>query len=302
MKKINIGDSLEVATSKLFGNEAEQEETFYNTRSAIKLIVILSLALAWIPYVGLMVAGYIGGKRAGSLWRGLFAVAVSSAILIAFTCILNLVLLQIEGPEYILGSKPTSLSDVFSGGFGGLINYFASFSIIYNHSIIIGEETFAILVAAALIGGIMVTQERNDTHQIVVTSIRTSAPNEPLSIQAHKDGVPMGFITYEHYSNLKVNTTTNKMLKGSKKSDKALNEPAVNKQPKLGKVEVTTTEIQPEVPVNPISSGTTITSTISDPVPEVKEAHVDEPKQNTNPEPEPKKQPVQDNGDDLDWF
>src|SRR3989304_431970 len=44
--------------------------------SAVKYVTILSILLWWLPTFGQMIAGYVGGRRAGSPWRGVAAALV----------------------------------------------------------------------------------------------------------------------------------------------------------------------------------------------------------------------------------
>lgn len=48
----------------------------YSFWAATKSILVLSLLLWWIPTFGQMVAGYIGGRRAGSHWKAILAALV----------------------------------------------------------------------------------------------------------------------------------------------------------------------------------------------------------------------------------
>src|SRR2546426_9390446 len=42
----------------------------YSMWSAMKYVLALSVLLWWLPTIGQMIAGYIGGRRAGGQWRG----------------------------------------------------------------------------------------------------------------------------------------------------------------------------------------------------------------------------------------
>src|SRR3989337_919678 len=44
--------------------------------SAVKYVTLLSILLWWLPTFGQMIAGYVGGRRAGSPWRGVAAALV----------------------------------------------------------------------------------------------------------------------------------------------------------------------------------------------------------------------------------
>ncbi len=52
---------------------------------AMAWMVGLSVALSWIPFVGGLVAGFVGGRKAGSLGRALAAVFLPGVILFLVT-------------------------------------------------------------------------------------------------------------------------------------------------------------------------------------------------------------------------
>src|SRR2546426_9277666 len=53
------------------------EDVPYSFWSSAKTIFILSVLLWWLPQsAGYMVAGYVGGRRAGSPWKGLTAALI----------------------------------------------------------------------------------------------------------------------------------------------------------------------------------------------------------------------------------
>jgi hypothetical protein len=57
----------------------------YSFWSGAKYCLMLSLLLWWFPLVGNMIAGYIGGRRAGGPWRGVFACVLPVIVLMILT-------------------------------------------------------------------------------------------------------------------------------------------------------------------------------------------------------------------------
>src|SRR3990172_7864540 len=49
------------------------QQAAFSFGSAVKYVTILSILLWWLPTFGQMIAGYVGGRRAGSPWRGVAA-------------------------------------------------------------------------------------------------------------------------------------------------------------------------------------------------------------------------------------
>jgi hypothetical protein len=53
--------------------QAIRDRKIYSFWYGVWYVVILSLALFWIPPFGQMVAGYVGGRKTGSAWKGFLA-------------------------------------------------------------------------------------------------------------------------------------------------------------------------------------------------------------------------------------
>ena len=61
----------------------------YSFWSGAKYCLMLSLLLWWFPLVGNMIAGYIGGRRAGGPWRGVLATRCPSALYLTRTRVIR---------------------------------------------------------------------------------------------------------------------------------------------------------------------------------------------------------------------
>src|SRR3989304_2012749 len=54
----------------------------YSMGGAMKYVLVLSLLLWWLPTIGQMIAGYVGGRRAGGPWRGAVAAIVPVVLIV----------------------------------------------------------------------------------------------------------------------------------------------------------------------------------------------------------------------------
>ena len=63
------------------GKKFKSSEVVYSFWSAAKYTLILSLVLWWLPLFGQMIAGYVGGRRAGGPWKGVAAAIIPVACL-----------------------------------------------------------------------------------------------------------------------------------------------------------------------------------------------------------------------------
>jgi len=52
----------------------------YSFWSAVKYTFFLSILLWWLPIFGQMIAGYVGGRRAGTPWKAVVAAMIPVAI------------------------------------------------------------------------------------------------------------------------------------------------------------------------------------------------------------------------------
>jgi len=63
--------------------EAVKEKRIYSFWSAVWYTSILSLVLFWFPPFGQMIAGYVGGRKAGIPWKGALAAFAPMSIIFA---------------------------------------------------------------------------------------------------------------------------------------------------------------------------------------------------------------------------
>ena len=62
-------------------HEDVKEKKIYHFWGGVKYTVIFTMLLFWIPPFGQMIAGYIGGRKAGSSLKGMFATLIPVAFL-----------------------------------------------------------------------------------------------------------------------------------------------------------------------------------------------------------------------------
>ena len=139
----------------------------YSFWSAMKYTFILSILLWWLPTFGQMIAGYVGGRRAGSPWKGVIAAAIPAAILVGLTSMWNYGYFSIQVAT--LSAIPAFITSTFSTYVPFLMPYL-KFSLIYFKTFIMTFRTSAsailgvyiVTVVFAYIGGIMADQNRRE--------------------------------------------------------------------------------------------------------------------------------------------
>jgi hypothetical protein len=139
----------------------------YSFWSAVKYTFILSILLCWLPTFGQMIAGYVGGRRAGSPWKGAIAAAVPVVLLVCLTSMWNYGYFSIQAAT--LSAIPALITSTFTTYVPFLMPYL-KFSIVYFKTFIMTFRTsasaslgaYVVTVVFAYIGGIMADQNRRE--------------------------------------------------------------------------------------------------------------------------------------------
>ena len=149
------------------GKKFKSSTVVYSFWSASKYTLILSIVLWWLPLFGQMIAGYVGGRRAGGPWKGV------AAAIIPVAC-LYIVLTGFDSgffPSHVLGVAiaPAAVSASLSESIP-FISPYIQFSSEYIGSFVAalagaspyGINTYVVTVAFAYVGGILAEQSRRE--------------------------------------------------------------------------------------------------------------------------------------------
>ena len=202
------GAKIRGAAEAVLGTDDRGQNSVYDTRSGTLLTIVLLFVLGWIPMIGQMVAGFVGGRRAGSPYRGLVATAIGTfmVLLTMFLAVetlrgLNSALVNDpEGEIAAIASSAPVLQQLLDASLGYARGLFG------NADFTIDYATYAMTVPFGIIGGIFADQAQKETRLIIE---RTGKVNMRTvrSMDAYKDGKKLGFETFEQYSNMTVNST-----------------------------------------------------------------------------------------------
>jgi hypothetical protein len=69
--------------------EEKKESVFANLGSAIRITLLLSMLLWWLPLIGHAIAGYVGGRRAGTPARGMVVTLLSVMALMGVAMVIS---------------------------------------------------------------------------------------------------------------------------------------------------------------------------------------------------------------------
>ena len=149
------------------GKKFKSSNVVYSFWSASKYVLVLSLMLWWLPMFGQMIAGYVGGRRAGGPWKGI------AASILPVVCLYAVITGFSSGilPSHIGGVAiaPAALGVALNHNIPFLSPYL-HFSSEYIGGFVqglaaaspYGINTYVLTVAFAYIGGVLAEQSRRE--------------------------------------------------------------------------------------------------------------------------------------------
>jgi len=179
----------------------------YSFWSAVKYSTVLTILLWWLPIIGQMVAGFVGGRRAGKPWKGVVAAMVPLIVIFAVSLLIDNGII----PTVILGVDwtPSALLKTLEG-MVPIIAPYIDFTQLYMTSFIdtiqlstdVRLDVYIITAAFAYIGGIMAEQSRMEMNYVarhggnsmtvnVGQKDGRTEPEEPEERRPQKDGRPV---------------------------------------------------------------------------------------------------------------
>ncbi len=170
------------------GKKFKTSNVVYSFWSASKYVLVLSLMLWWLPMFGQMIAGYVGGRRAGGPWKG---VAASIIPVVAIWGVMTGFETGLI-PSHLFGVAiaPAAIGAAINTDIPLLAPYF-QFSSEYVGGFVqglagsspYGINYYVLTVAFAYVGGILAAQNRREiefTSGAVMnnTTVLVHDPNE----------------------------------------------------------------------------------------------------------------------------
>lgn len=171
------------------------------------MVVVLALALSWIPYVGPIVAGFVGGRRAGSIVRGFVVGVFGSLLVFGIAFLLNLGLMKLFEPQYqSFMDTLEAISPSIVVGLESISSYLSDnfVTVASDISVSVQTQTYASILGFAMIGGVFADQARKELRIIVSQSMDVNRPRPARSTTAFVAGRDMGFQNYDDLSRVGV--------------------------------------------------------------------------------------------------
>ncbi|MCD6461128.1 MAG: hypothetical protein J7L61_00080 [Thermoplasmata archaeon] len=201
LKKSELVANTPQENLQLYMEEKETlREKFSSFVSGVKYTFILTLMLWWIPVIGQAVAGYIGGRRAGTAYRGFLAAMVPVFAFLGLSKLYTGYWLPAHGPlSFLLGGVYAAVSSYIP-----FIVPYANFATLYLGEVAasiaevgalrVGQ--YSIVIVFAFIGGLMAEQTRREI-RAVLRHIQTTSQTPPLSLI--KKGVSVEQVVWTRY-------------------------------------------------------------------------------------------------------
>ena len=144
------------------------DEVPFSFWSSAKIIFLLSVLLWWLPQsAGYMVAGYVGGRRAGAPWKAVVAALIPVFMIYGVNAAYahGYAVSQID----FLSGLPVSIATAIGGAIPFLqpytefvVNYLATFVEALQRLFGMGSNGYMVTIAFAYIGGIVADQARRE--------------------------------------------------------------------------------------------------------------------------------------------
>ncbi len=149
------------------GKEFKNAKVAYSFWSAVKYTFFLSVLLWWLPIFGQMIAGYVGGRRAGTPWKGVLAALIPVIAIFGIMTgiemgIIPTIIFGIDlSPGAIMGYIAAHLP-LIEPYFNFTVMYVESFLDALQATTSLSLDSYIITVAFAYIGGILSDQTRRE--------------------------------------------------------------------------------------------------------------------------------------------
>jgi len=216
---VSGGAKIRGAAEAVLGTDLKGQNSVYDTRSGTLLTIVLLFVLGWIPMIGQMVAGFVGGRRAGSPMRGLISSSVGTFIVVAFLFLIaeglrainSALVNEPDGDIAMLITSYPLIEQLFDLALSYLRDLFGGADFTINYS------SYAITIPFGIIGGIFANQAQKEARLIVARTGKATA-RRIRSMDAYKEGKSLGFETYEQYTAMSVNSMTSPAPAAAKKA------------------------------------------------------------------------------------
>lgn len=211
----------------------------YSTRMAFVFCLVLSAFLWWIPVIGPAVAGYVCGRKTGSMVKGLMCTLIAGTLLLFIIKGISAVILVHGGYP---GVPADEAALAFTGVAGSVAAYLQTF--FAEGTTQLNYLGLGVATVFGAVGGILSRQIRKETaHLISLGMTECSVRPVARSIQLYNAHKEMGFKSFDDCMEMQKMTTNENDLSVKHKGGKAGNTKAQEVRPVATTVQTVTTTV-----------------------------------------------------------
>ena len=188
----------------------------YSARMATAFCIGLSAILWWIPLFGPAVAGYVCGRKTGSMMKGLFCALLSGTLLLVAVWGLSMLVLGHGGYPEVPADEAAA---VLSGIVGATASYLQTFFVAGTSDL--NLMSLGVVTVFGGVGGILSRQARKEAAHLIAIGAGTgrSAPRSATLYASNKE---MGFKSFDDcIAAQRMATNENKDSHAGQKEEKA---------------------------------------------------------------------------------
>jgi len=165
----------------------------YSTRMAAVFCMILSVLLWWVPLLGPAVAGYVCGRKTGSMVKGMFCALFSGAV----------ILLLVKGMSILVlghGGYPNVPADEAAAALTGVVGKTAEYLQMFftPGTTSLNLTNLGIVMVFGGVGGILSRQVRKETAFLIKLGATEGSPRPAArSMELYRMDKDMGFKAFD---------------------------------------------------------------------------------------------------------
>lgn len=179
--------------SGLIGRAKSVSFGTYDVRMAVVMCLFLSAVLWWIPIIGPAIAGYVCGRKCGSMTKGVICALLAGVLLVFVAWGLSQLILSAGGfPEVSAEEAAGNL-----GGLSGLIgSYLTSFFNPGTSALALSK--LGLVIVFGLVGGMLSRQIRKETTDLLATgAVEGAIRPTARSMELYYRNKTLGFESFD---------------------------------------------------------------------------------------------------------
>ena len=237
----NPGCGMETSTLKRSLEKIiDVDNEVYSTRMAFVFCLSISALLWWIPLLGPAVAGYVCGRKTGSMVKGLLcSLAAGGTLLLAAAGLSMLVLVHGGYPGVPANEAAASLTGIVGSTAGYLQTFFVEGTSSLNF---VG---LGIVTVFGGVGGILSRQIRKETAYLISVGATEGSYRSPArSVQLYSKNKEIGFRSFDDcITTQRMTTNDNKDINRGHRDAEAEKKKTQERPPVATTVQTVTTTV-----------------------------------------------------------